>query len=423
MSSYYFFDFISQEMEILCFCLLLSNFLNVNLRTKMKNFLLASMLNFPLLLINTVFDNSTITAIIYLIFAFVQVYIVFHIAVHDLVFLYLLSFIMISCYEGFLSIFIPATFLSYYSQLLQIIFLIILSLILIFIFPKFHLSQIYELVKKGNNVIKLLIINSFCVSIIIVIIYKTNFHNFINISLTVFLCLFLICFVNIDFFYTQRLNVKNAQALVSYESYLPIIDKLIEEIRSAQHDYNNRLTSIKMLSLSYDNIEDFRAAIDENIVNFNQDLMLLDLLKINLHLLSGLMISKYKTALLNGYTVRITIRNYFFQIPVPEYELVDICGVLLDNCIENSPAEYPVFIEIASENNRFKFITQNYGPTVDSSFCEKIFTKGYSTKQNLQNHGFGLYNLKKTVEKYDGEISVYNILKNTQQYICFEITV
>lgn len=57
---------------------------------------------------------------------------------------------------------------------------------------------------------------------------------------------------------------------------------------------------------------------------------------------------------------------------------------------------------------------------MSGEIINKLFAKGYSTKG--AGSGIGLYNLKKIVDKYHGQIEVYNEKNADVNYVIFKIS-
>ncbi len=57
------------------------------------------------------------------------------------------------------------------------------------------------------------------------------------------------------------------------------------------------------------------------------------------------------------------------------------------------------------ENNLYLEVYNNGNP-IPAENLSKIFKKGFSTKTNKSDHGFGLYNVKKITTKYGGSVEL-----------------
>lgn len=136
----------------------------------------------------------------------------------------------------------------------------------------------------------------------------------------------------------------------------------------------------------------------------------------------------------------VNIINPICKSKANEFEIVDSAGIIIDNALENSIRNNNIYITISQSDSktdfRFHLIVENPGPAVNNDFIKTIFAKGYTTKKSdTQKHGIGLQILKKTVNKYNGSISVYNTYRNsegktlikntigTQRYLCMDIII
>ena len=150
----------------------------------------------------------------------------------------------------------------------------------------------------------------------------------------------------------------------------------------------------------------------------------LELLKINLKLVAGFLISKSSDAKALGKNVQIKIKNYNLSTSLPEYTLIELYGILMDNALEAISEGDTVFIEINSKDGKIIFNIRNKGPVITPKLRESIFQKGYSTKNaDSHNRGIGLYKLKNTVDENNGIIILDNEKYSNDNYISFTIIV
>ena len=215
------------------------------------------------------------------------------------------------------------------------------------------------------------------------------------------------------------------QKLKSYEEYLPIADKLINQVRQKQHDYTNQLQSIRALAYVTDDAALLKSKLLDSVDYYASHSNVNPVLKINMPLLAGFLISREAAAADEGILLHIEVKNYQIDSAVQEYLLIDYVGILIDNAVEatrNSFSEKDIYCRIDSENGKFSFLIQNPGPKIRPDFMKNIFKKGYTTKEG-DGHGLGLYNLKKGIDDYQGTIHVYNEQIAGNEYICFDMRV
>ena len=98
-------------------------------------------------------------------------------------------------------------------------------------------------------------------------------------------------------------------------------------------------------------------------------------------------------------------------------------GILIDNAIEAINEEDTVHIILDSQENKNTLIIRNHGPLLTPKLRENFFKKDYTTKTiSRRNHGLGLYSLKRILDFYDGQITLYNERDYDGNLVCFEIT-
>lgn len=206
----------------------------------------------------------------------------------------------------------------------------------------------------------------------------------------------------------KRLRVQSTQ-LNAYEQYLPVLESLIQNVRIKQHNHTNEIQSIISLlhtCKDYDSLVfEMKKYINVSLESAEPDY----LLKLNLHLVAGFLYHKKLQASQNGIVIDYNILSYNLECKVPEYTLVELFGILIDNAIEATPKDETVHITIDSANGKIIFSTKNPGYILTPDDRTNFFTKGYSTKAVHTNSGLGLYNLRDIVlNQYHGSISLWN---------------
>ncbi len=123
------------------------------------------------------------------------------------------------------------------------------------------------------------------------------------------------------------------------------------------------------------------------------------------------------TLLLNkAYKCRnMGIEIYYYiqpSIPLEEFnpiDLVCILGNLLDNAIYEveklEAGDGSIIVDMYCDEKKCSFQVNNKGTVIPEEIRDKIFKKGFTTKGS-EGSGFGLYNVKEAVKKYNGEIYV-----------------
>lgn len=124
----------------------------------------------------------------------------------------------------------------------------------------------------------------------------------------------------------------------------------------------------------------------------------------------SILVNKYCLAKKENIDMNIEVMYDLNDIEVYIYEISNILGILVDNAIEAAKKckEKIVnvkFIKDSKTGNKLMIVENSYKDfDID---IDKIFEKGYSTKKHdLENHGLGLWNVKKTISHCDN-LNIY----------------
>ena len=187
-----------------------------------------------------------------------------------------------------------------------------------------------------------------------------------------------------------------------YEAY----EGLIKTIREKQHDFKNHLNAIDGMLYS---IEDHNELIAKQKaylreISGNIDSMKL-LTMVENPIIAGFLNYEVSRALELGIEIKYKCEFSNHKLKIPEFEVVEMLGILVDNAIEAVMQQEDnrfMEIEMFEDNCKLHFmVTNSYE---DSENIERFFDLGYSSKG--QNRGIELSKLKHMVNKYNGEIVI-----------------
>lgn len=257
-----------------------------------------------------------------------------------------------------------------------------------------------------------------------------------NITMFCFAFFLFLTFALVIFFAMR--SQKKEQAIHYYETYLPILDDMILNIRKTQHNHNNAIQSIASLPQSATDYYSLASALEQYSSYMAKNTLPTQFLHFENKLLAALLYNKYCLASEQNIHLDIAIHNHFYKSTLTEFQIVDLCGILLDNALEASHVGDTIYIEIGTvlqENISaalppFAITVKNPGPEATQDFIDKIFTMGYSSKADPSfEHGLGLPYIKSLVQKHHGYIEVSNetiVPEDTQktcQYFVIYISV
>ena len=208
--------------------------------------------------------------------------------------------------------------------------------------------------------------------------------------------------------------------------YYDAYDQLIMLVRERQHDMKNHINAIMSLAYTTDNYNELMTKQTEYcgyVIEQNEKTKLV--LSSGNPLIAGFLYSKIREAENYNITIDYKIGIEKTEVAIPEYELVEMAGILLDNAIEalNNISEEDfvkkVDFSIKETEDGIELVVANTSPFYEEDMTEHFFESGYSSKG--QNRGIGLSKLKRLVQERKGNIMVYNELHNDINFLTFEI--
>ena len=213
---------------------------------------------------------------------------------------------------------------------------------------------------------------------------------------------------NLFFLEYQMKNNEIKKSLEEYEKYSPVILNLLEDVRRRQHDFKNHLNTVYSLVLVSDE-KNLKETIAHYMDSLNVSLENMErLLRIDNTVVTAIIYNKINEAAKHNIEF-----NYFIEgeskFPFKDHELSEVLNNLLDNAFEavlKSKGDLKkVFLNIGYLKENCIIEIGNTGERIEFNDISKIFNAGYTTKIG-ENHGYGLYIVKKIVESYGARIQL-----------------
>lgn len=301
----------------------------------------------------------------------------------------------------------PILKISNYSLnfIITFIFLILIIIICKVLPLAMYYRKYIKMVKSGN-----LIIFNFIFYIVILKLLLIFNSNFIDKYFSLLMIISIIYFsISILFaIYNYKLK-EQSMALRTYEKYSPIVSELIDDIKSRQHDFKNHINTIYGIIQTEDE-KSLKYQLENYITSLNKSLTVLDEnISIDHKVVAAIIYVKINIAKAENINFIYNIDCSLNNIPLQNYELSEILNNLLDNSFKAVKNEVyqnrTVKLKIDSSTTDYLIETENNGLVLEANKVDKIFNKGFTTNNN-SNHGYGLYNVKKIVESYNGRIQV-----------------
>lgn len=291
--------------------------------------------------------------------------------------------------------------LSFYYGVISQSVALVLTIILTMITP---IRALNVYIEDNNMVFKAITVNIYLVYFFISMQWFGGNDAIFHSQIAAIVIVMLTLAINTVFLREGLLNQANLKQLDAFKRYMPMVESLMQEIREKQHDYNNHIQSLVAISENNKILE--TSVINNYIHDLKRDEMLPTMARLNNHLLSALLYSKYKEASALGIdmTIVIGLNNHISHYK--DFELIELYGILLDNAIEATVDydEKRIEIELSEDNQKKRLIVKNTAPYVSNETINKFFKRGYSSK-GKENRGIGLSKLKKMLRKHEGTIT------------------
>lgn len=227
-----------------------------------------------------------------------------------------------------------------------------------------------------------------------------------------------------------RVDVEKKRMQLEMNSlYYDAYDQLILLIRERQHDMKNHINAILSMIHTTDNYEELAAKQEEYcnyVIGQHEKTKLV--LSVGNPLISGFLYSKIQEAEKKGIAVDYRIAMQKTASIVPEYELVEMLGILVDNAIEALSKEIEIVdnnnlkgirLSIQETENNIEVMVANTSEHYEEDMTEHFFETGYSSKGT--GRGIGLSKLKRMVHERQGDIVVSNELWEGRNYLTFVV--
>lgn len=257
---------------------------------------------------------------------------------------------------------------------------------------------------EENLVISSVVINTFIFFVIFKYIYDSNiFNNRIVIEVNVIILISI--FLNISFYkgiYKTVLKNKNIEVKNTYN---PLLDSIIQNIRANEHEYKNHINMIYSTIQVSENIPEIRERTSKYIKAIKDKNSLTSILDIDSIITKAVLYSKVVQCENLGIKLNYQIKSNIEDSILEDTEITILLSNLLNNAIEatKSAEDKEINITITKmEKYRIEVRNNISGLKISNEDIEKFFKKGFSSKGI--NRGYGLYNVKKIINKHNGSI-------------------
>ena len=218
---------------------------------------------------------------------------------------------------------------------------------------------------------------------------------------------------------------RHEEELKIYKLYIHPLEELTKDIRARQHEFDNHMNAVLNMHVTIDNYDELVAAQSAYCKEIYEakGVSTPALLRISDKILAGFLYSKILGA--PAYAkVEIQVLSQQIITSVSEHNLVEILGTLVDNAFEAATPQLPlVEMVLDSREDKLIFMIRNQVQGLTMGDISRFFQKGYTTKDNRECRGLGLYQANMIAQQFGGEITVELTDGEESQEICFRVEI
>lgn len=401
--------FLTSFSETTCIIILLDIF-NQHVKYKIIKYF-ASILFLSIIVTLTNSLSSWIAAILNFTFLFFILFLLFRKKIQELILEVSLILVFIIIAEMLLDnvVMIFTTLINLNNEfILQFLSNILLIIMCIYINLRTP-NNILKLYSKQIKKLTLLLVIMLFYIFIIKMIWEYNKNFVLNNEFIFIMFPIIMCFLNFIFIFWYDKVISYKKSLEMYNRYNPAISGLIDEIRQRQHDFKNHLTTIYGMIIIYEE-RDLKINLKKYLESLQNSFSEIDeYIQLENRLLTAITYMKFGEAKRNNIHFQYSIDSGAIKFPLKDYELSEVLNNLIDNAFDAvhdmEPHQRNVYLKITESESEKSISISNTKPVLIEKNISNIFKKGFSTKM-ATGHGFGLYTVKKLVQKYNGKIEI-----------------
>lgn len=194
-------------------------------------------------------------------------------------------------------------------------------------------------------------------------------------------------------------NIKINEQLKIYESQLRIRQESEKKILLFRHDINNHINEISQLNKDkrYEELTDYLNEIKKNIY-YEEDYV-----NTGNYAVDGVLNYKIREAIANKIEVNTEIKIPC-DLKLNAFDMNCLLGNIMDNAIEGTKEVTKPYINIL-----MKFVSGCILINIINPYNHKLEKNGdtyKTTKHDKEEHGYGISNIKKIMDKYNGMLLI-----------------
>lgn len=293
----------------------------------------------------------------------------------------------------------------------------IMTFIVSYLLSKSSINKVLLFMEKWNStyvIVAILSLMVFAPEITLRFVHRLNVADYIYLAFFILLIWLLIVKV-------QGYKLESKMRRQYFEAYSDVI----VQIRRRQHKIKNQINAAYSMFRIYDTYDELVANQKKYLSRILDYELPTDAIILDVPSITALIYEKINEALEQSIQVKTSFTCSMSNSVVSDVVWVDLIGTLFDNAIEalnDYDGPRKIWLEIGQTDKTKIFVRISntfWERSVNEIHC--FFKMGYSTKGN--DRGIGLYNVKKIVNKYNGEIIAINTERDDNNVITFEIII
>ena len=302
---------------------------------------------------------------------------------------------------------------------------LLLLLIVYALYKRVNLQGIITYVKGESRTAAILLTGVFCFLAFYILSGKES-QTVSGIDYLLFFVMAIVIVFLIGTWEKYRMQMKEKQIEIDvHEIYAASYQKLIDEIRMRQHEFDNHLQAIINQQFTCSTYEELTHVQGEYIQAIAYDNRYNKLLRQGNSVYLGFLYGKFVSMEEQGINVDYKVSIGQLQCDMPVHKMIEITSDLLNNACEalTLPTEIsqPIYLQIEETEDNIFLEIRNAGEPLSPDFISACFKKGYSKKGS--GRGLGLYNVKTIVNQYSADIRFQNIMIDHHNWISFTVTI
>lgn len=292
------------------------------------------------------------------------------------------------------------------DSLSAIVINLIAFIILLLIRRELH--SLYKFVIRKNFMVFAAFLISFLVIIKGIVQYKKEMETSVGQFMMLLLVGSLTCILVYSWQNEKENKAKVERELQMHKMYDNSFASLIATMRKKQHEFHNHLQAIVGMHYMLKTYEELVEEQQKYVGTLLHENKFYGLLSSNWPVLAGFLYSKFLEADAKGIGIKYTLGVELEMCRIPEFVMIEILGILLDNVIEAvEKIENPmIYVRVVKEES---FSVQVANTIEDMTYGNvmRLFDEGYSSKKGHQ--GLGLHKIAEYGQRYHFEPRVLKI--------------